>query len=408
MCRRVSSLVLFAVLGLATPGCKNDSHPPSYEAQYGHEGGGGTTAISIGTGGSNDSSSAPPEDTTNLCGNQILPILTERPNLYLILDRSGSMSEAMSDDGSSNRNKYESSVTAIHDVLFAIGHRVAYGAAVFPSIGNTEDCSPGKSVDPVKSGDSVTYARNELDGPHLKTLTHYLNSYRPEGSTPTSATLEALLPMLLKLEGKTTIILTTDGAPNCNEAATCDTSNCIANIEGAYQINGELCDDTINCCAPTADYGPYNCIDTEATMAPLAELLAHGIKTYVVGLPGTDAYRNAMNQLAKAGGTAREQTTQSDPLYYRVEDSAALVTALKSIVADISISCTVELDEAPPDWDMVNVYFDNGLVKYDEENGWKHTGTSTLQLVGSSCTALRSGDVFQVQVVAGCPTEVIQ
>jgi hypothetical protein len=344
-----------------------------------------------------------------LCGNQILPVLTDRPNLYLILDRSGSMIDSMvAHPMSTDLNKYESSVQAIHEVLFAIGHRVAYGAAVFPSLGNVDTCAAGNNIDKVKPGDSVTYARNGLDGPHLTALMGVLKLFLPEGSTPTSATLNALLPSLLALEGKTSIILTTDGAPNCNANASCTATNCIANIENAYQANGKLCDATVNCCASSGDYGPYSCIDGDATVAALAQLLDNGIKTYVIGLPGTAAYRDTMNRLAVAGGTARTQTTATDPLYYSVEDSTALGTALMSIATEVSISCTVKLDQVPPDWSMVNVYFDNGIVRHDVTNGWKQLDGQTLELAGDSCTSLRSGSVFQVQVVAGCPTEVPQ
>ncbi|MGC4068355.1 MAG: VWA domain-containing protein, partial [Polyangiaceae bacterium] len=299
-------------------------------------------------------------------------------------------------------------VRAIHDVLFAMGHRVAYGAALFPERGNTEDCSPGRSIDEVRAGDSVTYARNDLDGPHLAALMKVLNGYRPEGSTPTSGTLEALMPMLLALKGDTAVILTTDGAPNCNGEASCDASSCIANIEGALQFNGKRCDATVNCCAPTGDYGPYSCIDEAATLAPLDTLLEHGIRTYVVGLPGTEAYTSVLNRLARAGGTARSPTSLSDPEYYRVEDSAALVAALKTITSGLAIDCTVVLDAAVPEWSKVNVYFDNGIVRMNEKDGWRRVDDKTLELVGSSCTALKSGDVFQVQIVSGCPTETIQ
>jgi hypothetical protein len=136
-------------------------------------------------------------------------------------------------------------------------------------------------------------------------------------------------------------------------------------------------------------------------------LLDAGIKTYVIGLPGTEAYVGVMNAMATAGGTAREQTVETDPLYYRVEDAAALAKALKSIVASLSISCTVELDEAPPDWSQVNVYFDNGLVLMNENDGWQQVGPNTLELVGEHCELLKSGDVFQLQVVSGCPTRVV-
>jgi hypothetical protein len=400
-----ASLGLAAGLCLLASSCKERSHPPGLDSSGGASG--GSMGIDVGTGGSSEPSSAPPENLSGLCGNQILPILQKRPNLYLVLDRSGSMSDVLEANDASKTTKYEASVHAIHDVLFTMGHRFAYGAALFPERGNTEDCSAGRSVDDMRAGDSVTYARNGQDGPHLAALMKVLNGYLPEGATPTSATLEALMPMLLGLEGDTAVILTTDGAPNCNGNARCEASGCIANIEGAFRYNGDRCDATVNCCT-AADYGPYSCIDDAATIASLDVLLSRGIKTYVVGLPGTDTYTSVMNRMARAGGTAREPTYPSDPEYYRIGDSEALVTALKTITSGLSISCTVSLDASVPDWSKVNVYFDNGIVRMDEEDGWQRMDERTLELKGKSCASLKSGDVFQVQIVSGCPTETLQ
>lgn len=400
---RHGPLVLVLLL-VAAVRCGSAERPPNYDP--GDDAGGKRNVeVKTGTGGSGNSS-APPEDLSGLCGNQILPIVQNRPNLYLVLDRSGSMRDPLTSK-SDSKSKYEASVDAVHDVLFAIGHRVSYGAALFPAIVNSDSCGAGTTIDEVHEGDSVTYARNELDGPHLQRLMRLLKYYPPEGSTPTSATLEKVRPMLLQLTGDTAVILTTDGAPNCNGKATCSASQCIANIEGSRQQNGDLCGGSVNCCDKTGDYGPYACIDESATRAPLEQLRDHGIKTYVIGLPGTDAYVEVLNRLAESGGTARNSSIADEPKYYRVEDSAALAQALKSIVSELSISCTVELDEAPPDWSMVNVYFDNGIVPMNADNGWRSTTSRALELVGDSCKLLRSGDVMQVQVVAGCPTETM-
>jgi hypothetical protein len=339
----------------------------------------------------------------------MLPVQTTRKNLYLVIDHSGSMNDAMLlESQTTNQSKYDAILESLHNVLFAVGHRVNYGTALFPGFSNHEDCDVGEEIDSVKAGDSVTYARNGLDGPHLKNLMAILEVNRPKGGTPTSATLTQLVPSLLALKGETSVILTTDGAPNCNADAECTAATCIANIEGAPQLSGLKCDNSVNCCAPSGDYGPYSCIDTDATLAPLQKLYENGIKTYVVGLPGTDAYRDSINRMADAGGTARVQKVETDPKYYAAEDSEALTNALRTIATDLTISCTLKLESVPPDWSQVNVYFDNGIVKMNDKNGWKKVDDTTLEVKGDSCTALRSGDVFQVQVVFGCPTVILQ
>jgi hypothetical protein len=398
---------LFALLCLFEPGCGKSDHPPIYQTGRQHEPSDAGYQIPM---DAYDASVPPPEDTTNFCGNQVIPLVTSRPNLYFVLDRSGSMSDPMPDPSNgSSIEKFIGARRAIHDVLFAMGHRIAYGAAVFPRIGNISTCDPGGEIDKVAPGDSVTYARNGIDGPHLVKLfgaPHVpgeLSTYVPEGATPTSATLEYLFERLIALSGDTAVVLATDGAPNCNKEVTCDIAHCIPNIEGSVIINGPACDNTINCC----DLFPGNCIDADASVAPITALLGHGIKTYVIGLPGSEAYQEVLNRFAIAGGTARVQTAATDPIYYPVTDTQMLTQALRNITAEFSISCTVVLDQAPPDWTQVNVYFDNGLVKMNPADGWKQIDSTTLEITGPACDLLRSGDVFQIQVVAGCPTETL-
>jgi len=405
---RLARFALLTALWLSVPSCSGKTHPPALGSTDGD--GGSAGAASLGTSGAAgqiDNSTPPPENTQGLCGNQISPVQATRPNLFLVLDRSGSMYDSMSSDPKVLApRKYDASVSAIHEVLLKIGHRLMYGAALFPSRNaDSNSCDPGAQVDPLRAGDSVTYGLNGLDGPHLTGLMGVLNAV-PYGNTPTSATLAALTPKLIGLSGETSIILTTDGAPNCNDSIVCGISTCIANIEKGQMSNGHYCDATVNCCAANGDYGPGACIDDQATVTAITKLHDGGIKTYVVGLPGTDVYQSVMNRMATAGGTARTPTQPTDPLYYRVEDADALALALKGIVAELSISCTVTLDEAPPDWSQVNVYFDNHIVVQDPVDGWKQVDASSLELVGSSCESLKSGDVFQVQVVAGCSTVI--
>jgi hypothetical protein len=253
------------------------------------------------------------------------------------------------------------------------------------------------------NGDSVTWARNGQTGPHLATLIDTLNRYVPEGGTPISSTLQNLVPPLSGLNGATTVVLATDGAPNCNAAITCDSAHCIPDIESVVPAPGVVCGSTVNCCAPEL-FGTENCIDDDASVTPIEALFERGIKTYVIGLPGSEAYQSVLNRFATAGGTARTQTLSTDPLYYPVADVAELTQALKGIAVAISISCTVKLERAPDDWSYVNVYFDNKLLAMDPDHGWRQVDSDTLEIVGTSCSDLLSGDVFQVQITVGCKT----
>lgn len=400
-------MLAILALGVALgPSCNSDTRPPGYRT-------GTTTEPKDKDAGnlipidSHDASTPPPPDAAGYCGNQILPLVTTRKNLYLVLDRSGSMQDPIRDPTSGVAiKKYDAAIKAIRDVLFALGHRLNYGAAVLPRFGVIDTCDPGAEVYPMTPGDSVTAALSGKDGEHLTNLVKVLAAYKPEGPTPTSATLGLLVEPLIALGSDTSVILATDGAPNCNDSATCDIAHCIPNIEGWWLTEDIKCGSTINCCDSILT-GGGNCVDTDATAAPIEQLRANGIKTYVVGLPGSEVYADVLSRLALAGGTARAQTVATDPVYYPVADAAELTASLKGITASLAISCTIALDDAPPDWTQVNVYFDGTLVKMNVDNGWTQVDANTIEITGSYCDVLKSGDVFQVQVVAGCPTQVL-
>ena len=188
-------------------------------------------------------------------------------------------------------------------------------------------------------GDVLTSFQNLLDPPNP------LHPFQPSGSTPLSATLIALKPTLTSLPGKTVAILATDGAPNCNPAASCTADYCEANLDGD-SYSGILCQDPINCCDPTF-FGPKSCVDNVATDAALADLLAAGIPTYVIGLPGIEpTLTSVLNGMADSGGTPRNDATH----YYEADDSQALADALRTIAVQIAVSCTITLANTPPNW----------------------------------------------------------
>ena len=293
-------------------------------------------------------------------------------------------------------------------MLEIIGHRVSYGAALFPigpvDIDNNYCGLPGHDMFVTRPGDSVTCSINGKMGDVLTDFHKFLTLYGPNGGTPLSATLTALKPTLGALPGKTAVILATDGAPNCNPNASCSAAYCEANLDGAVLSDGTLCQDPINCCDPlVVSDGPSSCVDNIATNNALADLLALDIPTYVIGLPGIQPTLAAvLNSMAVSGGTARNNATR----YYEVNDSQALADTLRSIVTQIAISCTITLTNAPPNWGQVNVYLDNEEVPQAADNGWKQIDDHTLEITGTYCTTLQTGNVFQVQVTAGCPTYV--
>jgi len=321
-----------------------------------------------------------------VCACTEIGFLTDAPNLYFVLDRSGSMD---------TNGKWSTIRIVVAQVMKSLGPRANFGVAIFPNPNDSDTCAPGAQVMSVRAGDAPAGTQGPTTSAMLA-----VTAAPPEGGTPTAATLNGLLPTLSALPGRTFVILATDGGPNCNAQATCDSTMCTYNIENAQgcPTNGAP-----NCCAqtPQDQLAQLSCLDAQPTIDAVTAIGKAGIPTYVIGVPGSAPYASLLDNLAAAGGTART----NEPLYYAVDstDEAALTAALAQIAAKITATCTLTLAQPPPDPTHVNVYFDNQPVPADPVNGWTLSG-STVTLVGSACDEVMSGAVLNVRVVAGCPT----
>jgi hypothetical protein len=259
---------------------------------------------------------------------------------------------------------------------------------VFPDP-QADVCNVGDQVMPLMLGDVPAGAFGQAAS-YFLTATDVPAS----GGTPTAGTLTALMPTLTGLGGKTYVILATDGGPNCNYALTCNASACCSNIEGDP---GCAEDGGPNCCASA----PYDCLDAQASVAAIGALASAGVLTYVIGLPESGPYEGVLDQMALAGQTARADA----PYYFAVSsaDEAALASALATIAAKVTATCTFTLSSPPPDPGMVNLYLDGQIVPQDPANGWT-LSDQTVTLVGNTCSEVLAGHALALRIVAGCPT----
>jgi hypothetical protein len=289
-------------------------------------------------------------------------------------------------------NKWTTIRIVVAQVMESLGPRANFGVVMFPDPSSADQCAPGLEVLSTRPGDTPAGTQGPTTTAMLK-----VTSVVPGGGTPTAATLQGILPTLAGLKGRTFVILATDGGPNCDAAAMCDSSLCIDNIES---VSGCPPNGAPNCCDPSI-FGPLDCLDEQPTIDAVQAIATAGVSTYIVGVPGSGPYAGLLDELATAGNTARS----SEPLYYPVDssDEASFESALSQIAAKITGTCTLALGSPPPDPTHVNVYFDNVAVPADPVNGWVLSG-ATITLVGTSCSEVLSGEVLNVRVVAGCPT----
>jgi hypothetical protein len=375
---------LLAACGLLAPGaCGSPDHPPALGDLTLPPG-----ALDGGESFDFDAQLTPPQCTVGpeggVCACVDQTIIGDKPNLYFVLDRSGSMLDS---------NKWGQIKLALADLLTQLGPRVNFGATVFPDP-RTDNCNPGIEVFSTRPGDSPA----GWEGPTTASLLHTLNSIGAAGGTPTAATLQAILPTVEQLQGRTYVILATDGGPNCNPNATCGFTDCQLNIESDYGCSPQ---GPINCCVGSLYGGPSECNDIDPTVQGVKAIADAGIPVYVMGIPGSDPYAQILDQLAQAGGTNRP----GEPQYYAVDtaDEALFLDALKKIAATITGTCTLTLDAVPPDPGQINVFFDQSILPQSGADGWTISG-STVTILGASCQKIMDGDVIDVRVVAGCPT----
>jgi hypothetical protein len=313
------------------------------------------------------------------------------PNLYLVLDTSQSMSLD---------SKWSIVRSVVATMMDQVGPRARFGVTVFPAPGSPDDCATGVEVMPLRLGDS---------GGVTSAAFLAATNFSPTGGTPTAATLEMLKPTLQSFVGVTYVILATDGGPNCNADLTCNVDQCTVNLEAEYAqcpAGGPL-----NCCDPNNDTaqqsvtGPTGCLDGANTVQAASDLRALGIRTFVVGIPGSGPYADILDNVAAAGGTARS----TEPYYYSVDtaDTSQLESAIESVTLE-TLSCEFTLAQAPSDPGEVNVYVGGVVLPQNAgagADGWTLEGT-TLTLLGSTCLGLEAQPNTPVTVVEGCPTVV--
>ena len=161
------------------------------------------------------------------------------------------------------------------------------------------------------------------------------------------------------------ILLATDGQPNCATATTLNTD------------------------------------DSAGTQQAVADALAAGIPTFVVGM-GKTGVAATLDQLAIAGGRPQTGGTTS---YYQVDDAAALASALGTIVGQAA-SCTFNIGAAPDGTTTtgLGVFGDNVKIPMDPANGWsfKDASMTSIILSGPICDQVLSGAVHDVTVAFVC------
>ena len=304
-----------------------------------------------------------------------------RPQMYLVVDRSGSMN----DPGSAPpATKWDELKAAVDWALGQFAGAIEFGLLAYPE--GPECTTPGPQV--------------LFDANNHAAVMYELDLSTPAGGTPTAAALNNAASSLTALgasESPKYVILATDGGPNCNYL-----------LSASPECSCTYSSTTDYCCTSYPGICLYgnSCLDDSGTLGVITDLHDDlGIDTFVIGLPGTAEYVSLLNAMAVAGGQPQLGGATD---YYDVANQAELETALQAIAVSV-IACTLVLDEVPAEPDGVLIYIDGILVPRDttKTNGWDYTDATLLEieLYGSACTTLQDGDEHVVTATFPCVVE---
>jgi hypothetical protein len=334
------------------------------------------------------------------CGGTQLAAAPTAVNVLLVVDKSSSMQSTPTGFGDSKWNALRTALAAAID---ATKGGVAFGLDFFPSSNDPSMPLPTACSLPSGGSPTVSVGSSSATSAAIKKA---LADNSPAGATPTAGALTRALEYFTKgagstLEGARYVLLATDGGPNCDTALTCLAASCTVNMDG-------ICPANTNCCDPKLDPdGPSKCLDDDATTSVVAELAKANVKTFVVGIPGTEAYQTTLNALAVSGGATNPN---APPSYFAVTATGgvkALSQVLTNITTGLITSCDLQLSENPPDLEQINVVIDGKTIPEGSTDGWsldKTTSPPTVMLKGATCQTVETTGAQQVEVTFGCPT----
>jgi uncharacterized protein YegL len=242
-------------------------------------------------------------------------------------------------------DRWTPAVAAVKSLTKMFEKTVNFGLVTFPGMGMAQGGGGGRNNQGCSAGDQrVPVAANTADA-----IAMALDATKPEGNTPTAATLDAVLKQIMSKKTSPDdvlppqyVLLVTDGQPTCGEGN-----------------------------------APH-----QQTVAAIDALAKAGVKTYVIGYDASVNARLAqqLTEYAQHGGTNN---------FFAVQDGPSLVqqfTAITSVVAE----CSYQLDKKPDDPTYVKVELDGTALIQNAPDGWTITDTN-VTIQGNACTTLRDG-----------------
>ena len=318
-------------------------------------------------------------------------------SLMLVVDVSSSTGQGS--DTTGGRTKWDITREASITALNALPATTEVGLLLYPNEqvqrntgGGTQDVSACVNVDamvaPAALGDGAQGQR--------QLLIDRLQAADLQQGTPTHDALWAALDAFAQsgLTGNGFVLLITDGQPTV--------------ARGCVSAGGNL----------------GSGVDAEPIVTEVGDAAGRGIRTFVIGSPGSENEREWLSRAARAGGTAYAGCSDTGPDYCHFDMttqpdfSAALDEALAQIAGSV-VSCSSPLPEPPPgetiDPNEVNIVYTSGggsvlILRNDQADctvGWQYATDGTgLVLCSETCTAVSQESSATVELFFGCESKI--
>jgi len=335
----------------------------------------------------------------NACDGWSVEPETKPAVLEFVVDTSLSMNEvpgAQPGQPGNGPTKWESTRDALKGVISALPDSIAVGLFFYPNMNNQARSRPAEIDSCVNTRVGTPPAR--LTATQKATLIGALDATDPNGWTPTDGAYQhalesALLPSTIP--GDKYVLLITDGQPTLR-------LDCTSNNNG----NGP---------------GGINPVESQPIVDHVAAALGKGVRTFLIGSPGSEGGRAWMSEAAIVGGTAAAGCKVMGPPYCHLDMTTApdFGVALKAGLNKVtgSIACTYDIPDPGQgqivDNDLINLVVTTSsgtqLVLPDEradcDEGWRISGNQVVLCEGTCSRVQREHD--SIQLLFGCQSGMI-
>jgi len=284
--------------------------------------------------------------------------------LMFVIDRSRSMAQSLSGQDpppAGQQSRWTILRNGLMQTILGFDNQIAMGAKFYPESGFAPQLQ--------------CLTENKIDiAPKLgnaQAIVSIFDQTSPLGGTPTADAIKVAADNLTKTRAVArTMVLATDGAPNCNfdhPKVPC------------------VCTSASGSCGSDPDVSL--CLDDTRTVNLIKSIAdTEKVPTYVIGLGDFDRieFRNTLDAMAVAGGRPRAGT----PKYYSVQTPEDLDGALTGI-RDSVAKCTFLTPSAPTDPDKITIEVNGGTILRDKTHtdgwDWADQAYGIVQFYGTAC-----------------------